>query len=213
MGRLRVLVAGALLMGAGALAVGDAGAQEPREPPVDVPGRPPSPEEVARIARGFFVTPVPLNLAGRNRALVGLGSYLVNAIGGCNDCHTVPPFAAGGNPYQGQPTIFNASRHLAGGKAFGAVVSTNLTPDARGRPGGLTLPDFIAVMRSGRASADQNRILQVMPWPSYAAMTDRDLTAIYEYLSAIPSLQTPPAQAPQIRGSVEPAAPRMLAGR
>jgi hypothetical protein len=24
---------------------------------------------------------------------VGLGSYLVNAAGGCNDCHTNPPYA------------------------------------------------------------------------------------------------------------------------
>ncbi len=30
-------------------------------------------------------------------------------------------------------------------------------------------------------------LLQVMPWPVYGKMTDRDLIAIYEYLSAIPS--------------------------
>ena len=29
-------------------------------------------------------------------------------------------------------------------------------------------------------------LLQVMPWPTYANMTDRDLLAIYTYLSAIP---------------------------
>ena len=37
------------------------------------------------------IAPVPLSLAGLNRDLVGLGSYLVNAIGGCQDCHTNPP--------------------------------------------------------------------------------------------------------------------------
>jgi hypothetical protein len=31
-----------------------------------------------RIRRGFEIAPVPLNLAGKNRELVGLGSYLVN---------------------------------------------------------------------------------------------------------------------------------------
>ena len=29
-------------------------------------------------------------------------------------------------------------------------------------------------------------LLQVMPWPTYANMTDRDLLAIYTYLSSIP---------------------------
>ena len=52
-----------------------------------------------RVARGFEIAPVPLNLAGLDRDLVGLGSYLVNAAGGCNDCHTNPPYAAGGDPF------------------------------------------------------------------------------------------------------------------
>jgi hypothetical protein len=43
-----------------------------------------------RIAQGFRLSPVPLNMKGRNPDLVGLGSYLVNAVGGCNDCHTCP---------------------------------------------------------------------------------------------------------------------------
>lgn len=29
-----------------------------------------------------------------------------------------------------------------------------------------------------------------MPWPVFQSMTDRDLRAIYEYLSAIPSATT-----------------------
>ena len=35
---------------------------------------------------------IHLNLRHRDREVVGLGSYLVNAVGGCNDCHTAPPF-------------------------------------------------------------------------------------------------------------------------
>lgn len=31
-------------------------------------------------------------------------------------------------------------------------------------------------------------VLQVMPWPTFHNMTDHQLTAIYEYLSAIPCL-------------------------
>lgn len=43
---------------------------------------------------------VPLNLRHKNRELVRLGSYLVNVVGGCNDCHSAGPqtqFARGGN--------------------------------------------------------------------------------------------------------------------
>ena len=35
----------------------------------------------SRIKRGFAIAPVKLNLVEKNRALVGLGSYLVNARG------------------------------------------------------------------------------------------------------------------------------------
>ena len=59
-------------------------------------------DQESRIERGFDIAPVPLNLEGKNRPLVGLGSYLVNAIAGCNDCHSAGPstqFVAGGNPY------------------------------------------------------------------------------------------------------------------
>ena len=64
----------------------------------------------SRIKRGFAIAPVRLNLAGKNRALVGLGSYIVNAQGDCNGCHSAGPdteFAPGGNPYFGQPTKIN----------------------------------------------------------------------------------------------------------
>ena len=132
---------------------------------------------------------MPLQLKGKNRALVGLGSYLVNAVGGCNDCHTEPPFVAGGDPYAGETPIRNAAKYLAGGMAFGPFVSRNLTPDQYGRPAGLTFAEFEHIIRTGEDDEnDGTPILQVMPWPVYGQMNERDLRAIYEYLSAIPSL-------------------------
>lgn len=150
----------------------------------------------ARIARGFEIAPVPLNLDGKNRQLVGLGSYIVNGQGGCNDCHTNPPFLPGGDPFLGQPTRVNAARYLAGGMAFGPFVSRNLTPRANGRPAGLTFEQFRQVMRRGidfrrrppHVPSETHDLLQVMPWPVYRHMRRADLRAIYEYLSAIPSI-------------------------
>ena len=142
-----------------------------------------------RVARGFKIAPVPLNLAGLDRNLVGLGSYLVNALGGCQDCHTNPPYAQGGDPFAGQKKIVNAAGYMAGGVAFGPFISRNITPDANGRPAGLTLVQFVAVMRTGRDPDDPSRLLQVMPWPVYQDMRFDDLRAIYTYLKAIPSLR------------------------
>src|SRR3954454_23103677 len=56
----------------------------------------------AKVELGFRLSPVHLNVDSLGRRFVGYGSYLVNAIGGCNDCHTNPPFAAGHNPFLGQ---------------------------------------------------------------------------------------------------------------
>jgi hypothetical protein len=140
----------------------------------------------SRIPRGFEIAPVPLDLKGKNRALVGLGSYLVNAAGGCNDCHTNPPYAAGGNPFLGEKKIINTQNYLAGGTPFGPnLVSANITPDDTGRPAGLSLEEFVSAIRTG-VDPDDSHILQVMPWPVYQDLIDRDLEAIYEYLSAIP---------------------------
>src|SRR4029077_11886653 len=79
--------------------------------------------ENSRIRQGFAIAPVPLNLEGKNRALVGLGSYIVNAQVGCNGCHSTGPateFLPDGNPYFGQkPTKTNPATYLGGGRDFG----------------------------------------------------------------------------------------------
>src|SRR5512135_74633 len=141
----------------------------------------------SQIQRGYQISPVPLDLAGKNRALVGLGSYIVNT-GGCNDCHTSPSYAPGGNPFLGEPEQINTSVFLAGGQHFGPFVSLNLTPDAQGRPAGLTFDEFRTLLRTGHdPDAPAGQLLQVMPWPAFGKKTDHDLRAIYEYLRAIPS--------------------------
>ena len=133
----------------------------------------------SRIQRGYQINPVPLNLKGKNRALVGLGSYIVNS-NGCNDCHTHPSYAPGHDPFLGQPEQINADQYLTGGRQFGPFTSANLTPDALGRPAGLTLEEFITVLRTGHDpdAPAGSPPLQVMPWPVIGKKTDRDLHAI-----------------------------------
>ena len=147
----------------------------------------------SRIQRGNEIAPVPLNMGGLNPALVREGSYIVNAQGGCNDCHTAPSYALHGNPFLGEPEAINVPCYLAGGAPFGpGITSRNITPRANGLPANRTLDQFKELMRTGKDFAGPaTPILQVMPWPVYGKMSDRELEAIYEYLRAIPMIANP----------------------
>ena len=178
----------------------------------------------SRIQQGLEIAPVPLNLEGKNRALVGLGSYIVNAHVPCNECHGAGPaltqFLPGQNPYFGQPAVINPATYFGGGRDFGAIapgaahiISRNLTPDKTGLPvGGHTFAEFVQIMRTGIdldhlhptcppgivntgciPAPFRGDLLQTMPWPGLSNLTDHDLRAIYEYLSAIPCVAGPPA--------------------
>jgi hypothetical protein len=148
------------------------------------------------VTIGFRIAPVRLTFKPEDRELVGLGSYIVNAQGACNDCHTNPPYRPGNDPFRGEPARVNKANYLAGGAQFGPFVSRNITPDAKGRPAGLTFDQFLIVIRNGfdfdRAHPQLGSKLQVMPWPVYANMRLHHIRAIYTYLSAIPHAE--PAQ-------------------
>jgi hypothetical protein len=153
----------------------------------------------SEIQRGFQIAPVTLNLAGKNRALVGLGSYLVNGPMDCTGCHTNGLYLPGGNPFNGDPTTtINTAAYLAGGVAFGPFISRNLTPDKEGRPAGLTFAQFEQVLRTGvdLKGIPPAPLLQVMPWPAFRHSTDQHLAAVYEYLSSIPCIEGGPGSPP-----------------
>ena len=63
--------------------------------------------EESKIQQGFAIAPVRLNLSGKNRALVGLGSYIVNTVG-CDDCHNGGPGGASGYLPNGNPYLLAA---------------------------------------------------------------------------------------------------------
>ena len=115
----------------------------------------------------------------------------------------------------------NPATYLGGGSSFGVfgpgpkaeIISRNLTPDSTGRAeGGNTLSDFKLIIRTGQdldhrhpscsAQITNNclsfpfngELLQVMPWPNFQNMTDRQLEAIYTFLSSIPCLEGGPGE-------------------
>jgi hypothetical protein len=101
----------------------------------------------------------------------------------------VKEYADGGNPFQGQPTKIDTNAYLRGGVNFGGgTISASIRPEpGNGLPGGLTYPQFVDAMRKGYNHVNPNKLLQVMPWPSYTYMADIELQAIYQYLSALPA--------------------------
>ena len=93
-------------------------------------------QDESRIQRGLAISPVKPDLTKRNRALVGLGSYIVNAQADCNGCHSLfPPggapteFTPPGNPYLLRPPSgpfmgkiqVNPATYLGGGNDFGPL--------------------------------------------------------------------------------------------
>ena len=52
---------------------------------VHVPEPGASSPERARVRVGYEIAPVPLDTRGKNRVLIGLGSYIVNARSVCSD--------------------------------------------------------------------------------------------------------------------------------
>jgi mono/diheme cytochrome c family protein len=127
----------------------------------------------ARAQQGLAISPVAVNLASGSPELIGEGSYLVNAVGSCNDCHASA-----------------TGQFMAGGVQFGPVAARNLTPDPTT---GLreTEPQFVTQMRTGQdfkvPDAGVGSLI-VMPWQHMRWLTLQDLDAIYAYLSAIPAV-------------------------
>ena len=159
-----------------------------------------------------------IGLVGLGSYIVNLQA----ACNACHSAALSTKYATSGNPYFGQPTKINPAVYLGGGRDFGVltpmtpstahIISRNLTPDKTGMPvGGLTFDDFLQIIRTGvdmdnlhpNCPGDPNEncvlrpfdgsLLQVMPWPEFQGMTDRELRAIYEYLSTIPCIAGPPA--------------------
>ena len=125
-------------------------------------------DEASKVEMGLKISPVPLNLAGKNRNLVGLGSFIVNVTADCNGCHT-----GGGPPNLITPRVetlvwppqkTDPTVYLSGAEDFGPavpptepgqyvgpdIISRNLTPDKTGLPeGGHTLAEFKQIIRTG----------------------------------------------------------------
>ncbi len=108
------------------------------------------------------------------------GKYLVT-IGGCNDCHT--PGHLLGKP--------DMARALGGSEVgfelpgLGVFHGPNLTPDKATGLGEWTEEQIVTALRAGKRP-DGRMLAPIMPWMSFAVLTDADAQAIAAYLKSLP---------------------------
>lgn len=132
-------------------------------------------------------------------AEVERGEYLATIMD-CAGCHT--PGALAGQP--------DFDRRLAGSSigfalpGGGVVYPKNLTPDAETGLGRWSEDEIARAVRRGQGR-DGRVLIPVMPWPSYAVLTEGDARAIAAYLKSVPAVRF---EVPRdLRPGEKPAAP------
>lgn len=182
------------LMVAGAL-LSSAACKDEEKPPVETPLS-------AQAEKGLAIVPFALDTTGLTNAekeRIGTGSYLVNGLAICQNCHQTPQPA-------GPPQYLSGGVSFPIGPSGELVYARNLTPDPdKGLR--LTEDQFLEVMRTGKdfKSDSQNEQLIVMPWQTFRWMTDEDIKSIYAYLQKVPAIKNPvPAD---IKGAAAAAQP------
>ncbi len=121
------------------------------------------------------------------------GAYLA-AIMDCTGCHTPGVF-------MGKPDM---GRFLGGGDVgfeipgLGIFYPPNLTPDAETGLGRWSTEAIVAAIRQG-VRPDGRQLAPVMPYFSYAKLTDADARALVTYLKSLPPVRhaTPAPVGPQ----------------
>ena len=108
--------------------------------------------------------------------LIARGAYLARA-GNCMACHT----QRGGEPYAGGRAIETP---------FGAVYTSNLTPDEQSGIGSWTPAHFWRAMHNGR-SKDGRLLYPAFPYTSYTQVTREDSDALFAYLRSLPAVFSP----------------------
>ncbi len=107
---------------------------------------------------------------------VARGAYLARA-GNCLACHTT----SDGAPYAGGRRIDTP---------FGAVYSSNLTPDRATGIGTWSAGDFWNALHHGRAK-DGRLLYPVFPYTSYTQVSRADADALHVYLMSLPAVARP----------------------
>jgi mono/diheme cytochrome c family protein len=126
------------------------------------------------------------------------GSYLVNSVGACGNCHTPRQ--------QGVPDV---SKKFSGGfqtfdEPWFTVKGANLTPDRETGLGNWSDDDLRKALLTGMRP-NGTQLATVMPYPFYKVMLPGDVDAIIAYLRTVPAIRNE-VQAPSYKAQQAAAA-------
>jgi mono/diheme cytochrome c family protein len=108
---------------------------------------------------------------------IARGKYVADA-GNCSSCHTV----SGELPYAGGVKFETP---------FGALYSSNITPDEATGIGAWSLEDLRRAMHQG-VSADGSALFPAFPYVAYTKVADADIASLYAYLRSLPPVRSEP---------------------
>jgi mono/diheme cytochrome c family protein len=128
---------------------------------------------------------------------VAYGSYIVNSLAHCFECHTPPGpdpehhLGAGGFPFPVKPGVF--------------VRSMNITPD---KETGIGTWTDAQIRRAITRGIDKNgrQLVPIMPYGHFTNMTRQDVDSVIAYLHTIPAVhnEVPPNPTPKSLGFTIP---------
>jgi len=136
------------------------------------------------IRSGLFGAAIALTVTspGLAETPVERGSYLVNSILTCGNCHT--PRGPGG--------VFDMGKQLSGGpQTFDEptflVKGANITPDPETGIGKWSADDIKRAMLEGKRP-DGKQLAPIMPYAFYKVFMPSDLDAVVAYLKSVPAV-------------------------
>src|SRR3954468_13155249 len=129
-----------------------------------------------------FVAAVAVTGGAAAQSAVERGSYLVNTILTCGNCHT--PRGPGG--------VFDMGKQLSGGpQTFDeptfTVKGANITPDGETGIGKWSGDDIKRAMLEGKRP-DGKQLAPIMPYAFYKVFMPSDLDAVVAYLKSVPAI-------------------------
>jgi len=125
----------------------------------------------------FFFNPGPFTPDPAASAVVNRGSYLVNALGHCGECHTPRNFLGG----------MKGARHLAGAKLGEGTSASNLTPTRLKKKSDAEVKDFLQTGMTPDGDVAAESMGEVVR-NTTSHLTPADLDAVLAYLRSLPPL-------------------------